>query len=92
MTILIFTFYFLIFTLNKTIHRTEALRLLEDGRQHRLRLWKLQTGEILLYPCATCISRHVRGGIHRLRLSPSGEVRALRDVCLFEIDNKQIYW
>lgn len=76
----------------RTIHRIEALHLLEDGRQHRLRLWKLQTGDVLCYPCATCIGKHTRGGTHRVRLSPSGEIRALRDVCLFEIDNKQIYW
>ena len=77
--------------MNKAIHRNEAIRLLEDGRQHRLRLWKISTGDILAYNTATCIGVHKRRGIHRVRLSPSGEIREFRDVCLFEIDGKTIY-
>lgn len=73
------------------IYRAAAMRLLEDGRQHRLRLWKISTGEILTYTTATCIGSHKRRGLHRVRLSPSGEVRTLRDVCLFEIDEREIY-
>ena len=31
------------------IHRSDALRLLEDGEPHRLKVWKLTSGEILEY-------------------------------------------
>lgn len=75
-----------------SIHRNDALHLLADGRPHRLRLWKLQTGDILTYPRATFLSRHTRGGTHRVRLIPSGEIRKFRDCCLFEIDDMKIYW
>ena len=75
----------------KAIYRADAIRRLEDGRQHRLRLWKKSTGEILTYGTATCIGVHRRGSLHRVRLAPSGQIRAFRDVCLFEIDGLTIY-
>lgn len=74
------------------IHRNDALRLLSDRQPHKLRLWKLQTGEILTYPQATLMSRHIRAGTHRVKLMPSGEIRMFRDCCLFEIDDLTIYW
>ena len=56
----------------RSIYRAEAMRLLEDGRQHRLRLWKISTGDILVYPTATHVGGYKRRGTHRVRLSPSG--------------------
>lgn len=76
----------------KTIHRLEALRLLEDGQTHKLRLWKLSTGDILTYHNIVCLGRHTRGGIHRVRLLSSGQTREFRDCCLFEIDDLKIFW
>lgn len=76
----------------KIISRTEALRMLADGEPHRLRLWKLSTGEILLYPRATRIGRHTRGGMQRVLLRPSGEIRSFHEFCLFEIDDILIHF
>lgn len=73
------------------IHRKEALRLLEDKQMHKLRLWKISTGDILLYAQAMCIGGFKRGGTHRVRLHPSGEIREFRDITLFEIDDMKIY-
>lgn len=75
-----------------TIHLQDALRLLEDGEPHKLRLWKLSTGDILTYHQARCTSRHTRGGTHKVRLPQSGLLREFRDVTLFEIDDMRIYW
>ncbi len=75
----------------RSIHRLDALHLLKDGREHKLRLWKLSTGDILTYNRAQLIGRHERGGLSRLRLLPSGEIRAVRDVCIFEIDDLSIF-
>ncbi len=75
----------------RSIHRLDALHLLKDGEPHKLRLWKLSTGDILTYPAAVLIGRHERGGLCRLRLLPSGEIRAVRDICLFEIDDLSIF-
>lgn len=76
----------------ETIHRKDAERLLSDGCVHRLRVWKLGTGEVLLYPEAVCTSLHRRGGTANVKLLPSGEVRKLRLCTLFEIDHLRIYY
>ena len=75
-----------------SIHRNDAMRLLEDGQPHTLRLWKLSTGDILEYKDAVCTSHHTEGGTHNVRLPRSGLVRKLRDVSVFEIDGMNIYW
>lgn len=74
------------------IHRNDALRLLEDGHRHTLRLWKLSTGDILTYRNCKCIGGHKRRGIHRVKLPESSLIREFRDVALFEIDKLKIYW
>ena len=74
------------------IHRKDAMRLLRDKKPHRLRLWKISTGDILTYHQATYIGAYQRKGMTRLRLYPSNEIRAFRDFALFEIDNLKIYW
>ena len=76
----------------KTLHLKDALRLLEDGGPHRLRVWKLSTGDILTYEGARCAGGWKRRGTHRVRLPRSGLLREFRDVTLFEIDNLKIYW
>lgn len=68
------------------------MHLLENGYPHRLRIWKLSTGDILTYPDAIYLSRHTEGGTHRVKLRRSGQIRMLRDVCLFEIDGMCVYW
>ena len=78
--------------MNFPIHLNQALRLLRDERPHRLRLWKISTGDILTYPSAVAIGHHTRGALQRVRLSGSGEIRAFRVRCLFEIDGRRIYW
>ena len=75
----------------KAIHHADAMRLLSDGRMHDLRLWELRTGDILHYPAARRMGRHTAGGVTRLLLIPSGQIRAMRDICLFEIDGLRVY-
>lgn len=72
------------------IHQRDAIRLLEDGQPHDLRVWKMSTGDILSYRQVVCISTHRRGGTHRVKF-PSGEIREFRDISMFEIDNLKIY-
>lgn len=73
------------------IHMAEAIKLLSDGHPHRLRVWKMQTGEALLYERATRVGRHTKGAAMRVKLDPSGQIRQFREICLFEIDDMTIY-
>ena len=76
----------------KSIHRADAIRLLDDGQPHKLRLWKIPTADILPYPAATFVGAHKKAGTHRVRLEPSGVIRAFRDITIFEIDDLSIYF
>ena len=83
--------------MRKAIHKKDALELLGDGQQHKLRLWKLGKsctsggGDILTYHDAVKVNRNVRGGTHTIKIAGSGAIRTLRDCCLFEIDDMAIY-
>lgn len=72
------------------IHHAEALRLLRDGQPHRLRLWKMENGEILIYPRAVYHSAYNRRRNTRVLLLPSGQIREFRNYTLFEIDDMKI--
>lgn len=75
----------------KSIHQRDALRLLEDGKPHRIKVWKMSTGDILTYQDVLFVSAHRRGGTHKVKFPHSKEIREFRDVCMFEIDNLKIY-
>ena len=74
-----------------TMHWHDALALLETGQPVDLRLWELSSGEILTYRNVVCIGGHRRRGLHRVRFIDSGEIRAFRDITLFEINGYDIY-
>lgn len=65
--------------------------MLKDGQPHRLRVWKLATGDILTYKDAVYMGSNERGGTITVRLLRSRETRTMRRICLFEIDNLKIY-
>ena len=75
----------------KSIHRRDALRLLEDRQPHDIRVWKLSTGDILTYKGCVFHSADRRRGTHKIRVPLSGVLREFRDVTLFEIDKLSVY-
>lgn len=68
----------------------DAIAWLETGEPCTLKLWKLSTGDILVYRDAVCIGSHWRGGTHRVRLPHSHLIREFRDIALFEINGYEI--
>ena len=75
----------------KSIHRNDAILLLEDKQPHNLKVWKLSTGDIIEYKEATCIGDFKRKGTHRIMVPLSGVIREFRDITLFEIDGLKVY-
>lgn len=75
----------------KVMHWRDAILLLESGQKCTLKLWKLSTGDILVYENAVCIGKHWRGGTHTVKLPMSGLTRTFRDITLFEINGYEIY-
>ena len=77
--------------IRQAIHIKEAVAILKDRKPHQLRVWKLSTGDIINYTEAVYLGSNERGGTITVRLSRSGEKRTFRRVCLFEIDELNIY-
>lgn len=75
----------------KAIHINDARKILDSGQPCDLVVWKLTTGDILVYKGVRCIGSHFRGGIHRILLPNSREIREFRDVTLFEINGMEVY-
>lgn len=75
----------------KTLHWKDAAALLESGEPCTLKLWKMSTGDILVYKNAKCISHSFRRGTHRVRLPESNLIREFRDITCFEINEYEIY-
>lgn len=75
---------------SKCLHWKDAIALLESKQPVTLKVWKLSTGDILIYRNAVCIGSHWRGGTHRIRLPESNMIREFRDITLFEINGYEI--
>ena len=75
----------------KSIHKNDAIRLLEDKQPHDLSVWKLSTGDIIHYKKAVCVGGFKRKGTHRIMIPLSGVIREFRDITLFEIDGLNVY-
>lgn len=75
----------------REIHHREARALLRDGQPHRIKVWKKETGEVLLYPRAVYIGGHTNGRTTRVLLLPSGEIRRFINIMLHEIDDMQVF-
>lgn len=75
----------------KALHLHDALRLLKDGEPHRLKVWKLSTGDLLTYTDARFVGGHTTRGAVRVRLPNSGLIRQFKDVALCEIDDLTVY-
>lgn len=75
----------------REIHHREARVLLRDGQPHRIKVWKKETGEVLLYPRAVYIGGHINGRNTRVLLLPSGEIRNFINIMLHEIDDMKVF-
>lgn len=73
------------------IHLSDARKLLQSGQPCTLKLWKISTGDILIYKDAVYLSNHFRGGTHNIKLLASGEIRTFRDVTLIAINNMKVF-
>lgn len=73
------------------IHLNDARKILDSGQPCNLRVWKLSTGDILVYKGVRCIGSHFRGGVHRILLPNSTLLREFRDVTLFEINGMKVF-
>lgn len=74
----------------RAVHISTARQMLNSGDPVDIKLWK-SDGSILEYKNAQSISISYYGGWREMKLLSSGAVRRVRDVCIFEINDCEVY-
>jgi hypothetical protein len=78
----------------KAMHINDALHLLEraakEGTQVNLRAWK-KDGNAVDYMGWQPMGGHWQGGTQRLKNPVNGEIRAVIDVLIYEINGHPVY-
>lgn len=72
------------------IHITIARKILDSGKPVTLSVFT-KKGELQTYADVIGISNHFRGGTRKIKFLASGEIRQIRDVCIVEINDEEVY-
>ena len=80
----------------KAIHFNEALQIMDLARERKqtvnLKVWEMQTGNVIEYRGWLVSSSNWKGGWHRV-INPanSHEIRTVPDILIHEINGLSIY-
>jgi len=72
------------------IHISVLRKILRDGKPFNCRVWK-SNGEILIYNNVVCTSTNYKRNTANLIFVESREVRTTPVLCIFEINDEEIY-
>lgn len=72
------------------IHISIVRKILEEGQPVDLKVIN-KKGEIISYKNIVSISSHFRGGTRNIKSLTSNEIRKIRDVCIIEINDEEVY-
>jgi len=79
----------------KAIHINEAMQILDLAREHKqtvnLKVWELQTGNVIEYRGWLVSSSNWKGGWHRVINPMSNQIRTVPDILIHEINGLSIY-
>lgn len=73
------------------IHIKTARKIMESGQPFDCLAWKMSTGEVMNYTNVVCTSSNFERNTVNLKFINSGEVRTVRVITIFEINNEQVY-
>jgi len=73
-----------------SIHLTTAKHLLSQPEPVNLVVWK-KDGSLVTYEQVITISYDFYKGTRRLKFLRSGEIRLLRDVCIYKINEMSVF-
>ncbi len=72
------------------IHINIAREILETGKPVDLKVFT-KKGELMVCNEVVSLSSYFRGGTRKLKFIRSGEIRQIRDVCIVEINDEEVY-
>ena len=79
----------------KAIHINEAMQILDLARERRqtvnLKVWELQTGNVIEYRGWLVSSSNWKGGWHRVINPVNNQIRTVPDILIHEINGLSIY-
>ena len=79
----------------KAVHINEAMQILDLARERKqtvnLKVWELQTGNVIEYRGWLVSSSNWKGGWHRVISPVSNQIRTVPDILIHEINGLSIY-
>jgi hypothetical protein len=72
------------------IHINTVRKILAEGKEFSCRLWN-KSGEILTYNNVVCTSTNFKNDTANILFTESRQVRKLKIITLFEINDEEIY-
>ena len=79
----------------KAIHFNEALQILDLARERKqtvnLKVWEMQTGNVIEYRGWLVSSSNWKGGWHRVIDPANNKIRTVPDILIHEINGLSIY-
>lgn len=73
------------------LHTSVLRKILRDGKPFNCKVWKNSTAEILTYNNVVCTSSNFERNSAKLLFVESRQVRSVRIICIFEINDEEIY-
>lgn len=72
------------------IHIKNARKIMDSGLPFSCLAWKISTGEVMNYSNVVCTSSNFERNTVNLKFINSGEVRTVRVITIFEINNEVV--
>ncbi|MGM9844910.1 MAG: hypothetical protein ACI30K_01590 [Muribaculaceae bacterium] len=72
------------------IHISIARRMLESGEPVSLDVWK-SDGTVMHIDRCISLRYDMHTGVRNVKIRPSGQIRRVRDCCIFRINNNEVY-
>lgn len=72
------------------IHISTARQILETGEPVNLTV-VTKKGDIQEYKNVISISSYFRGGTRKVKFLNNGQIRQIRDVCIIDINDEEVY-
>lgn len=73
------------------IHINTVRKIINSGEPFSCRVWESSTGEILNYNDVVCTSSNFRNNTFNIKILSSEQIRKVKMICVFEINNEEIY-
>ena len=81
--------------MRKAIHFNEAMQVMDIARERKqpvdLKVWELQTGNVIEYRGWLVSGSNWRGGWHRVINPVNNQIRTVPDILVHEINGLSIY-